>query len=202
MPTPLRTARLLSLTLVLASALPDLGFAQWLIGLEVGSERYWGGSVENTPDQRSFRPYRPTTFGVALERRGRSVGGALRLHYADASMALEGDDAVVAVKDVFSVIGAAVELSYRVATLGQNEVLLHAGPLVERWSLIDEESRVRVGAQGAVSLNIPLGSRVALALLANAAVVGSPFEEDELNFEYDLRPLWRRGLVAGLRYRL
>jgi hypothetical protein len=200
--TTLRTAWPLSLALLLGSGLTQKAFAQWFVGLEIGAERYWGGTLENTPEQRSFRPYRPTTFGALLERRDGPLGAALRLRYTDASMALEGSEAVVAVKGVFTVVGASAELSYRVATLGENQVLLHAGPVVEHWSLIDEESRVRVGAQGAVSVNVPLGGRLAMALLADAAVIGSPFTRDEVDPSYDLRALWRRGFVAGLRYRL
>jgi hypothetical protein len=200
--TNLRPARLLSLALIFASTLSQQAVGQWFIGLEIGSERFWGGSVENTADQRAFRPYRPTTFSAAVERRSGLLGAALRLRYTDASMALEGSDAVVAVKGVFTVISVAPEISYGVFTLAQNQVVLHAGPVLEHWSLIDEDSRFRVGAQGAVCLNIPLGGRIAMALLADAAVIGSPFERDELDPSYDLRALWRRGFAAGLRYRL
>jgi hypothetical protein len=200
--TTLRTGWWLLLALVLASALPQRALAQWYIGLEIGSERFWGGSVENTPEGRSFRPYRPTTLGAVLDRRGGTLGAAFRLRYTDAGMALEGGDALVAVKEVFTVVSASPEISYRVATLGGNQVLLHAGPLVEHWSLIDQESRVRVGAQGAVSVNVPLGGRFAMALVADVAVVGSPFGRDELDPSYDLRALWRRGFAAGVRYRL
>ncbi|HEX6433601.1 MAG TPA: hypothetical protein VFZ87_05145 [Gemmatimonadales bacterium] len=200
--TDLRATRLLCLALLFTSTLSRQAVAQWFIGLEIGSERFWGGSLETTPDQRSFRPYRPTTFSAAVERRSGSLGAALRLRYTDASMALEGSEAVVAVKGVFTVISVSAEISYGIITLGQNQLLLHAGPVVEHWSLVDEDSRFRVGAQGAVGLNIPLGGRMAMTLLADAAVVGSPFEQDELDPTYDLRALWRRGFAAGLRYRL
>lgn len=200
--TDLRATRLLCLALLFTSTLSRQAVAQWFIGLEIGSERFWGGSLETTPDQRSFRPYRPTTFSAAVECRSGSLGAALRLRYTDASMALEGSEAVVAVKGVFKVISVSAEISYGIITLGQNQLLLHAGPVVEHWSLVDEDSRFRVGAQGAVGLNIPLGGRMAMTLLADAAVVGSPFEQDELDPTYDLRALWRRGFAAGLRYRL
>src|SRR5688572_13553047 len=138
---------------------PALG--QWAVSLEVGADRFWGGSVENAPERRSFKPYRPTTLGASLERRG-TVGVGLRLRYTGASFALEGEDAVVAVKGVFKVYSASPEISYRIASVGPgNQLRLTAGPLLEVWSLIDEESRVRVGIQGAVSLGIPLGGRFA-----------------------------------------
>jgi DNA-binding Lrp family transcriptional regulator len=63
---------------------------QWRIGVEVGAARFWGASRENSRDHPSFRPYRPTTFGLGLERQsGRYVVG-LQVQYAEASLALEG----------------------------------------------------------------------------------------------------------------
>jgi hypothetical protein len=177
--------------------------AQWSLAAELGSDRYWGGSVENAPEQRSFRPYRPTTFSIALGRELGRVGAALRLRYTDASLGLEGSDAVVAIKGIVTVLSAAPEITYRVATLAQdNQLLLHAGPLIERWSIEGEQSRTRLGAQGGVSLRIPMGGRFAVAMAAGAALTASPFTEDELDASYSLRPLWRRGFTGGLHYRL
>jgi hypothetical protein len=176
--------------------------AQWAVFLEVGADRFWGGSVENAPERRSFRPYRPTTLGAGLERRG-TVGVGLRLRYTGASFALEGEDAVVAVKGVFDVYSASPEISYRIASVGPgNQLRLHAGPLLEVWSLIDEGSRTRIGIQGGVSLGIPLGSRFAGSVGAGAAVSPSPFKEGELDPPYELRVLWRRSVTARLEYRL
>jgi hypothetical protein len=122
--------------------------------------------------------------------------------YTDAGLALEGADAAVVGKAVFKVYSASPELSYRIASVGlDNQVLLRVGPLFEVWGIIDEDSRTRVGAQGAVSLGIPLGGHLAGTLLAGAAVIPSPFEEGELP-GYDLRALWRRRFAVGLQYRL
>jgi hypothetical protein len=202
MPRTLR-AVLFPVLVVLPWLSPEPALAQWFVGLEIGSERYWGGTIETTPDERSFRPYRPTVLVAVLERRSGSVGAALRLKYADASLALEGSDAVVAVKDVFTVVSAAPEISYRLLTLGlENELRLHAGTLFEYWSVEEEDSRIRVGAHGAVSLTLPVGGGFALSLAAYGAVIGSPFEETELLETYERRALWRRGVSGGLRYRL
>lgn len=188
---------------VLPWLLPEPAHAQWMVGLEIGSERYWGGTIETTPDERSFRPYRPTVLVAVLERRSGSLGATLRLKYADASLALEGSDAVVAVKDVFTVVSASPEITYRLITLGlENELRLHAGPLFEYWSVDEEDSRTRVGVQGAVSLTLPVGGGFALSLAAYGAVIASPFEESELLETYERRALWRRGVSGGLRYRL
>lgn len=189
-------------SLLASSAAVSPAFGQWTLGLEVGADRYWGGSVETEGEERSFRPYRPTTFGVGLQRMSGRVGVGLRFVYTDAGLALEGADAAVVGKAVFKVYSASPELSYRIASVGlDNQVLLRVGPLFEVWGIIDEDSRTRVGAQGAVSLGIPLGGHLAGTLLAGAAVIPSPFEEGELP-GYDLRALWRRRFAVGLQYRL
>ncbi len=180
---------------------PALG--QWAVTTEVGADRFWGGSIENTADRRSFRPYRPTTFGVGLQRKAGRLGAGLRLRYASASLALEGADAVVAAKGVFTVYTAAPEVVYRAISLGSvNQLMLHFGPLFEVWSVVDEDSQTRVGIQGAVSLNLPLGGRFAGSVMAGAALIPSPFEEAQLDPSFERRALWRRRFAVGLDYRL
>ena len=188
--------------LVAMSTRAPAAFGQWTVGVELGADRFWGGSLEDAPERRSFRPYRPTAFIGALERRSGSGGLGLRLVYTEASLALEGSDAVVAAKGVFKVYSASPEVSYRIASVGSsNQVLLRVGPLFEVWSTIDERSRTRVGVQGAASLGIPLGGRFAGTISAGAALIPSPFEDGELP-GYKLRGLWRRRFAAGLQYRL
>ena len=177
--------------------------AQWRLGAEVGSDRFWGGSVETTPERRSLRPYRPTTFGVGLERRVGRLGVGLRLRYASAALALEGTDAIAAVKGVFTVYSVLPEMVYRIAAVGSaNQLLVHGGPLFEVWSVVDEDSQTRVGIQGAVSLNLPLGGRFAGSLVAGAALIPSPFGKAQLDPSFERRALWRRRFAVGLDYRL
>jgi hypothetical protein len=176
---------------------------QWAIGLEVGSDRFWGSSIETADPHRSFRPYRPTTLGVGLELRRERLGTALHLRYARAGLALEGQNAAVVVKGVFSHYQAAPELVYRVATLGSaNQLRLHAGPVFELWSVAGEDSQLRAGVQGAVSLRIPFGRRFAGSLTASGAVTASPLSEGQLLDGYERRALWRRSVAAGLEYEL
>lgn len=125
------------------------------------------------------------------------------MRYAAAGLALEGSDAVAAVNGVFKVYSAAPELIYRIATLGAaNQLALHGGPLFEVWSIIDQDSRTRIGVQGTVSLKVPLGGRFAGSLMAGAALIPSPFEEGQLGPPFELRALWRRRVAVGLDYRL
>jgi hypothetical protein len=178
-------------------------FAQWAVGLEVGSDRFWGGSVQTTGERRSFRPYRPTTFGVGLERQNGRFAVALRVHYAEASLGLEGEGAVAAVEGVFTLVSISPEAAYQVASLGPgNRLRLHAGPLFEVWSIIEENSQTRLGFQSAVSLEVPLGGRFGGSVLAGIALTPSPFEAGQLGTDYDRRDLWRRRFAVGLGYRL
>ena len=180
---------------------PALG--QWALTAEVGADRFWGGSIENAPEHRSFRPYRPTTFGVGLERRAGRLGAGLRLRYASSSLALEGDDAVVVAKGIFTVYSAAPEIVYQVISVGAaNHLVLHGGPLFEVWSVADEDSQARVGIQSAVSFNLPVAGRLAGSVTAGAALITSPFEEGQLDPSFERRALWRRRFAVGLEYRL
>lgn len=176
---------------------------QWLIGVEVGADRFWGGSVEKAEAKRSFRPYRPTTFGVGLERRAGTLGVGLRLHYTGAGMALEGSDALVAFKGVFDVFGFNPEIIYRIGSVGgENSLLLRAGPLIEVWKIIDEPTRTRVGAQTALSMTVPLGSGFAASVLAGVALTSSPFTNSQIGPDFEPRALWRRGFAARMEYQL
>ncbi|MFL5536411.1 MAG: hypothetical protein ACJ8AP_11950 [Gemmatimonadales bacterium] len=186
--------------LALSMGIPTRAWSQWSLGLGVGADRFWGGSLENGPEQKSFRPYRPTVFSVGAERRFGRFALGLRATYTEAALGLEGEGAVVAVKDAFEVIGLAPEISYRIAALGPNRLVLHAGPLIEFWHPIDSESRTRAGARGAASLLVPLGGRFGLSVAGSLAVISSPFNSDELLEQYERQALWRRGFSGALQY--
>lgn len=183
-------------------------FGQWRVGAEVGAARFWGGSEDTGGNSTSLRPYRPTTFGLGLERQTGRYAAGLQVRYAEASLALEGPDRAVLAEGVFTIVSISPELAVRIATLGPvNQLRLHAGPLFERWDIIDQDSRTRVGAQGSVSLDVPLGGRFDGVALAGIALIPSPYEEGELDLgggapTYDLKTLWRRSFALGLRYQL
>ena len=206
MPTSILRMPLVLATATIVWSSPVYG--QWRVGAEVGATRFWGGSLDTGGDHTSLRPYRPTTFGLGLERQSDRYAAGLHLHYAEASLALEGPEGIVAAEGAFKILSISPELAVRIATLGPgNQLRLHGGPLLEIWDLIDRDRRNRVGAQGAVSLDVPLGGRFDGVVLAGAAVIPSPYQEGELDLgggapTYDLRALWRRRFAVGLRYRL
>jgi hypothetical protein len=123
-------------------------------------------------------------------------------------LALEGPEVTISAKGAFTIVSISPEVAVRVAMLGSgNQLRVHAGPLFERWDLKDLDGRTRVGAQGAVSFDVPVGTRLAGQVVAGGAVTPSPYREGELNLggggrTYDLRTLWRRRVALGLRYQL
>jgi hypothetical protein len=200
----LATAQIaLIVSLVLSSWMwPSRVQGQWSAAMEVGAERFWGGTLETAEEHRSFHPYRPTAFGAAIQRRGSNLGVGLRLGYTEAALALEGADAAVVVNGVFTIYSLSPEISYRIATVGAgNDLILHAGPLFEVWDIMDEDARTRAGAQAAIAFVVPLGRKISAAVSAGVAIISSPFEEDDLVDGYEVRALWRRRFAGGLEYR-
>jgi hypothetical protein len=132
----------------------------------------------------------------------------LQVHYAQASLALVGPEAVVATEGAFTIVSILPEAIVRVARVGSNNQLrIHAGPLLEVWDLIDLDARFRLGAHGSVSLDVPLGSRFSGVSQAGLAVSASPYKEGELDVgsgapSFEPRTLWRRSFALGLRYQL
>jgi len=176
---------------------------QWAVGAEVGAARFWGGSIETTERPRSFRPYRPTTFGVRLHRVGPAFGVGLGLGYFQAGLALEGPGARSVADGVFTAYSVAAELFYRIATLGSgNRLILRGGPLLEVWKALDENAETRLGIDGALSLWVPLTGRLEGTVSAGGALMPSPFAEDQLDPDFERRSLWRRSFVLGLQYGL
>jgi hypothetical protein len=183
-------------------------WAQWHIGLGVGAARFWGGSQDNVDGSTSFLPYRPTTFGIVLERQAGHYGFGLQGQYFQAGVALVGPDVTVSSEGIFKVVSLSPEVVARIATIGpDNQLRIHAGPLFEVWDIVDLDSRTRLGAQGSVSVDVPLGGRFRGAVTAGAAVISSPYNEGELDIgggapTYELRALWRRSFEVTLHYRL
>jgi hypothetical protein len=190
------------LQMVWGSIWVTAGLGQWRANLGVGSNRFWGGSAEINGEHRSFLPYRPTFFGIGIERYGQRLGAGLQFHYSQASLGLEGSDAVVAVKGIFKTFSIAPEISYRLTRVAENQLRLLGGPLLEVWSIADEDTRLRAGVRLGLSLDIPLGAKFGAAILGGAALIPSPFNEGELTSTYERTALWRRDLALRISYRL
>lgn len=176
--------------------------AQWAVGIGVRAPRFSGGAVEPSTGL-SLRPYRPTVIEAGLDRSGRRVGMGVWVHYASSSLAIEGSDALSAVKDALTVYGAEPYVALRVAGVGPEGILrIAGGPLLEVWKLPDVGSRTRIGVAAALELAVPFGGRWSgVARLGGAVTPGSPFTREDLDPDLEPRALWRREVAASLRYR-
>jgi len=176
--------------------------AQWGIAAGIRAPRFSGGAAESGTG-RSLMPYRPTMWEITLERMGARAGVGLRLNYASSSLALEGPDALAAVKDALEVYGIDPEVSLRLRRLGVGGLLrIYAGPLLEVWRLPDTPSEWRLGFAASLALEVPFGERWAGTTRVGAAVLPtSPFTESNLDPSFEPEALWRREVSASLRYR-
>lgn len=178
--------------------------AQWTASAEIGAFRFGGASKEitATDDHPAFRPHRPTTVGMRLERNGR-VSLGIGMEYANAGLAIEGESEIIVAKGQMQMISFAPELGVRIGRINRlAELRAHAGPLIELWNVVESGNRTRLGAQAALALRLDLGSRIAGEVRAVGAFTpASPFEA-ELPDTYERTAMWRRGVTAGLGYRL
>ena len=125
------------------------------------------------------------------------------MHYASSSLALEGSDAVTAIKDAITVYGFAPEISVPLSRLGPEGLLrVFAGPLIEVWKLPDIGSHWRVGVAASVGLEVPFGGHWSGSARLGGAVTPSPFGAEDLEPPLEPRALWRREAAASLQYRL
>lgn len=190
---------------LLVAGLPFRSAAQgyrWSVGAELGLTRFWGASRNVNPSlSPGIKPYRPTTFGVRVDRRVGRLWAGLGIQYANSGIGIDGEDVVFVTKGELTWVQLAPEVSGRLAALGPAAVLrAFAGPLMDLWIPQGDDTRARFGGQGGLELWMPLGARVATTVRLRGAVAGSLFHETELPDGYELRSMPSLGVGLGLRY--
>ncbi len=192
---------LIGLLAAVALAVPgQAGAAQWGLSAEVGVARFAGTSRDSSG--ATLGPYRPTTFGVRVDRELGTVRVGIGLLYARTGLAGEQDQTAVVFYDRASLVEAAPEISITVARVGAGVVTRVAGgPSLDIWD-VDGASRTRIGARGAVALEWPLSGRCTGSLRATGVLSGSVMNRDETPAGVERRKTRRRGVSIGLRYRL
>ena len=192
---------LIGLLAAVALAVPgQAGAAQWGLSAEVGVARFGGTSRDSSG--ATLGPYRPTTFGVRVDRELGTARVGMELMYARTGLAGEQDQTAVVFYDRASLVEAAPEISITVARFGAGVVTRVAGgPSLDIWD-VDGASRTRIGARGAVALEWPLSGRCTGSFRATGVLSGSVMNRDETPAGVE-RQATRRGSVStGLRYRL
>lgn len=175
---------------------------RWSVTIEAGELRFRGTSADTSAeDNGAFRPFRPATLGLRLERGG-AVGVGLGVLYGAGSAALIGPELTIASRtDALTLVELAPSVSLRVARLGSGSLRIAGGPVLDHWSWSPAPSRWRVGGELVARLETPLGAASGLVVRAGVARSGSMLEDDDLPESFERRPSWRSSVAVGLMVR-
>ena len=173
---------------------------QWAIAADIGVARF-GGTARDSSGA-TVGPYRPTTFGLRLERdlgRARVAVGVL---HAETGLVAEGQGVAVVQYGIGSLWEIAPEISLGVARFGTGvEARVEAGPAVDLWNF-DGEQRNRVGGRVAAVLEWPLARALMGSLRVSGVLSGSVFDAADAPSGVERRATRRFGVAVGLRYQL
>lgn len=192
------------LTLVMAGHLVLLSpaAAQFGVSVELGLG-FMGGTSQDTSnaDVGSLRPYRPTQYTVRPEWQFGRVRVGLGLLYARPTLAIEGTFTFVANDSGKSTLfEVAPEVAYRLLQTHTGVSLrLHAGPVVDLWTVLGEDRAV-AGGQLAVSVEMPLASRFQILIRGSGVMTKSIFDKNDLPPELEVQPMRRGTIALGVRY--
>jgi len=173
---------------------------QWAIAADIGVARFGGTSRDSAG--ATVGPYRPTTFGLRLERglgRARVAVGVL---HAETGLVADGQGVAVVQYGIGSLWEIAPEISLGVARFGTGvEARVEAGPAVDLWHF-DGEQRNRVGGRVAAVLEWPLARALMGSLRVSGVLSGSVFDAADAPSGVERRATRRFGVAVGLRYQL
>ncbi len=173
---------------------------QWAIAADIGVARFGGTSRDSSG--ATVGPYRPTTFGLRLERglgRARVAVGVL---HAETGLVADGQGVAVVQYGIGSLWEIAPEISLGVARFGTGvEARVEAGPAVDLWNF-DGEQRNRVGGRVAAVLEWPLARALMGSLRVSGVLSGSVFDAADAPGGVERRATRRFGVAVGLRYQL
>jgi len=190
-----------ALVAVILTAIPWRSVpAQWGISAEVGVARFGGTSRDSAG--ATVGPYRPTTFGLRVERdlgRARVAVGVL---HAETGLVAEGQGVAVVQYGIGSLWEIAPEISLGVARFGTGvEARVEAGPAIDLWNF-DGEQRHRVGGRAAALVEWPLARALMGSLRVSGVLSGSVFDAADTPSGVERRATRRFGVAVGLRYQL
>lgn len=179
---------------------PRPAAAQWGLSAEIGVARF-GGTSRDTTGTR-VGPYRPTTFGLRLDRALGSTRVALAVLYAKTGFAGERNGVAIVQYDAGSLWELAPEASLRVARFGAGaEARLEAGPVVEIWK-VDDDSRSRLGGRAAAAVEWPIARALTGSLRVSGVLTGSVFDPADVPAGVERLATRRVAVGIGLRYGL
>lgn len=180
--------------------------AAWQVGADVAVSHLSGGArgMSNGAEVTA-RPYRPTLYGLRVERIGERVGYGLALRYAKPAMAFGDADVTLVDSDLaFTLYELAPEVSLRIVGSDDAGPSLRGtlGPVLDLWTWSVTDTEARLGARAGVGAVLPIGRRLAATIAAAATLSGSMFAEADLGEEFERESAVRTEIGLGVRYRL
>lgn len=201
----MRTVLLLGMVL----AIPSLSQAQWRLGAEIGTGRFWGATHAASTEDPEVRPSRHTTFGTRLVVGGEKTRFALGVRYGDYGLSAEGagedgGGVVITFDGMFAVVSVTPSASFRLTSFQPGvDLRAGAGVMLESWKFSGVKGhRTRVGPVGSIGLDVTLSRAFLFTLTGEVAAIGSPFTEEDLIISLRRSTAWRRELYGGLLLKL
>jgi len=193
-----RMSGTLALLLLTPGRLPAA--VQWGVSVELGVARFGGTSRDSSG--ATVGPYRPTTFGLRLDRSLGRARVAVDILHAKTGLAADGQGVAVVQYAIGSLWEIAPEMSLRVARFGMGvDVRVEAGPAIDFWNF-DGERRNRVGGRAAAVVEWPLARALTGSLRMNGVLSRSVFDAADTPSGVERRATRRFGVAVGLRYQL
>jgi hypothetical protein len=183
---------------------PSDGSAQgggWGVGVEVGIVRFWGASGPLPgSDDLALRPYRPTQFGIRLDRGFGAWRAGLSARYAQSAIGGEFEGGATIFTDGFTLLELAPEAAVAVSRFGAGAALrLFAGPVMHVWIPPDDATRTRLGARAGIELEAPLGARLSAITRVHGGIAGSALDAADVPPGYEVRSMPSAGVAIGVR---
>lgn len=196
-----------SIALVLVALLPAAGRAQtpWRLTAEVGGTGFTEAFHDSSTPTISAGAWRPRMYTLRLTGRLAGVGVGLGASLAKSGMGGgDGSSFVLIFTDQLVLFELAPEVRIPLGRGASGvELLAHAGPVWDHWSLSGEPGRSRLGGQAGMTLSFPLGGAWRTDLRADVAISGSFVNDDETGPDVR-RPgsMRRHRLALGISRRL
>ena len=205
----LLSSRIAGAVLACLAVSPSAAAAQapaWQVGAEVAVSHLSGGARGTADgDEVTVRPYRPTLYGLRVERIGDRVGYGLALRYARPALAFgDADVTLVDSELAFTLYELAPEVSLRIMGGDDTGPSLRGtlGPVLDIWTWSVTDTEARLGARAGVGAVLPIGRRLAATIGAAATLSGSMFAAADLGEDFERESAVRTEVGLGVRYRL
>ena len=149
-----------------------------------------------------LRPSDRFGFEAQLALRRTAWEASLGIGYAGGHIRAESDALVSEDKTSKSNrYRLAVLVGRRLAVVGRNDLMVAAGPTLDRWTLSFGDSKTALGALIQVGLRIPAG-RLELENLLSVGWSGGPFRPEDLPSTAETRTFRVVSFGGGIRFRL